>query len=103
MIRSYFNATAEQVKKKTGINGYGAPEFELVDVNVDCRKIEKTKLVRNDKGNEVLSSIEVWLPPDFERLPPQSVIIFDGQDETIITSGHIPGISENLYLRLFLQ
>ena len=103
MIRSYFNDTADKVKKKTGTDGYGDPEFELIDENVDCRKIEKAKLVRNDKGDEVVSSIEVWLPPEYERLPPQSEILFNGQAETVITSGHKPGISENLFLQVFLQ
>ena len=103
MIGSYFNATADKIKKKTGTDGYGDPEFEIIAENVGCRKIEKIKLVRNDKGDEVVSSIEVWLPPEFNRLPPQSEIVFHGEAQTVIKSGHVSGMSEDLYLQVFLQ
>jgi hypothetical protein len=103
MIRSYFNKTADEVKKKTGAGGYGEGEFETLGYDVDCRKKEQTRLVRNNDGNEVVSSIEVWLPPEFERLPAGSEIIFNEEAETVIKSGYVPGISEDQYLRVFLE
>ena len=103
MIRSYFNAVAEKISKKVGSDGYGEPELEDIAEEVECRKIERTKLVRNDKGNEVVSSIEVWLPPEFEKLSPESEIVFDGEKNIVINSGHVPGIVADQYLRVYLK
>lgn len=103
MIRSYFNAIAEKINKKVGNDGYGGAELEEIAEEVKCRKIERTKLVRNDKGNEVVSSIEVWLPPEFEKLPPESEIVFNGEKNTVINSGHVPGIVADQYLRVNLK
>jgi len=103
MIRSYFNAVAEEINKFVKSDGYGNPELEKIAENVECRKIERTKLVRNSKGNEVVSSIEVWLPPGFEKLPPESVIVFNGEDKVVINSGHVPGIVADQYLRVYLK
>lgn len=103
MMRSYFNSVAEKISKKIGNDGYGGPELEIVAEDVECRKIERTKLVRNDKGNEVISSIEVWLPAEFDILPPESVIFFNGEKKVVINSGHVPGIVDDQYLRVYLK
>ena len=103
MIRSYFNAVAEKVKKKIKEDGYGEAVLETIAENVECRKIERSKLVRDNKGDEVVSSIEVWLPPEFEKLPPESEIVFDGEDKVVINSGYVPGIVADQYLRVYLQ
>ncbi len=103
MIRSYFNATADEVKKKTSTDGYGGPEFKTIAEDVSCRMVEENQLIRNNEGNEVVSSIEVWLSPEIEKLPPGSEIVFDGQPETVIKSGYVVGLFENKYLRVFLQ
>ena len=103
MIRSYFNAVAEKINKKTGIDGFGKPEVDTIAEFAGCRKIESTKLVRNDKGNEVVSSIEVWLSPEFEKLPPESNIVFDGEEKIVIKSGYVAGFETNLFLRVYLK
>ena len=103
MIRSYFNAVAQEINQNVDVNGYGEPKFQTVGRDVECRKMEKTKLVRSVEGDEVLSSIEVWFSPDIEKLPPQSEIVFDGKARTVIISSYLPGISENICLQVFLK
>jgi len=103
VIRSYFNAEAEEVNKKVAVNGYGEPQLKTILRNISCRKMEKTQLIRSAKGDEVISSLEVWFPPEVERLPPQSELVFDGKKSTVIKSSYLPGIKDNICLQVFLK
>lgn len=103
MIESYFNSVIDKIKKFIKKDGYGDSKFETIAENVKCRKIERTKLVRNDKGNEIVSSIEVWLPPDIEPLPPESVLVFGEDENIVINSGYVSGLVTDQYLRVNLK
>ena len=103
MIRTYFNARADEVKKNTDYDGYSTPQLETIGYDVDCRKKETIKLVRNNQGKEVVSNVEVWLPPDVDILPTQSQLIFGDETFEVIKSGYVSGISDKKFLRVFLK
>lgn len=103
MIESYFNATVDKINNFLGTTGSGKKKTNLVGQDVDCRWKEEEKLIRDDKGNEVVASVEVWLPADTTKLTPQSEIVKDGKSYEVIRSGYKNGISSPMYLRVFLK
>jgi len=103
MIESYFNATVDEINNFLGTTGSGKKKTNPVGQDVDCRWMEETKLIRNDKGNEVVASVEAWLPSDTPKLAPQSEIVKDSKSYEVIRSGYKNGISSPVYLRVFLK
>ncbi len=103
MIESYFNARVDKINNFLGTTGSGKKKTNLVGQDIACRWKEETKLIRDDKGNEIVSSVEVWLSPDTIKLNPQSEIVKNGNSYEVIKSGYVPGIVNNKYLRVFLK
>lgn len=103
MIRSYINATAKSIKKKIDVDGYGDAVLEEIATDVDCRKMQKNELKQDDKGNEVIEKLEVWLPVNIGHLPTESEITFVDDEHKVISSELVSGIKEDIFLRVHLK
>lgn len=103
MIQSYFNATAESVKKRAGFDGYADPELVEIATDVECRKMRIDELKQDNEGKEVVSKIEVWLPASLDRLPSESTITFEGETHKVISSEFVPGLVVDQFQRVFLK
>jgi len=103
MIKTYFNAVAKSIKKKVDEDGYTDPVLEEIATDVECRKLQVDKLKQDDKGNELKSSIEVWLPENIDRLPAQSEIVFDKKKYKVISSKFATGITDKIFQRVHLE
>ncbi len=62
MVGDYLAQTLYR-KPTTGTDGYGQPSFGAVE-EFSGRWIEKRRLVRNDKGEQVVSEASVTAAPD---------------------------------------
>lgn len=103
MIQSYFNSVAESIKKRVDYDGYNKPNLEEIGTDIHCRKIRVDELKTTDKGKEVVSTVEVWLPATLNRLPSESTITFDGEEFSVISSEFISGLVVDKFLRVFLK
>ena len=49
-----------KLKKSTGIDEYAKVIYATSEIDIDCRIEDKIKLVKNSKGNEVVSTTTVY-------------------------------------------
>jgi hypothetical protein len=103
MIRSYFNAEAESIKLNTGPDGYGDAELSEIATGVSCRKMKIDELKKDNKGKEVISTVEVWLPGGIQRLTTESEIVFEGESFKVISSQFVSGLISESFQKVFLK
>lgn len=90
MITQQMNKKA-QWKKYLGSDGLGGHEY-LDPKDIKCKLKEKFKLIRNVKGEEVVSSFSLAV---FEDIQPQDIVIYKEREHTVIGIETAFDITEN--------
>ena len=86
MIRDYLNQTAIW-KRVVGQNMYGEPETEEKEIRV--RWEGKRRLVRDNKGREVVSEARVFC---VEPVKPGDLLEYAGREWPVIAVSTVPGL-----------
>lgn len=90
MITQQMNKKAKW-KRYLGSDGLGGHKY-LEPKNIKCKLKEKFKLIRNNKGEEVVSSFSLAV---FEDIQPLDVIIYKGKQYMVIGIESTFDITEN--------
>ena len=104
MIQSYFNNKAEEIKLFTGdTDTYNEPILEKIATDVKCRFIEQEKLIKKSGSEEIVSTAEIWLDPEIQKLKQRSVIVIDGNNYKVEKSGFVYGLKTKKYQKVFVS
>lgn len=94
MILGKLNQTATW-KQKTGQDAYSQPTF-AADRTINVRWENKRRLVRNSKGQEVVSEARVFC---IEAINPDDVFTFGGRDWPVIAVLEDPDLAGTVLYR----
>lgn len=100
--RGLLNQTAD-IKIFEGATGLG-PKYGPLQT-VRCRIENRRTMVRDADGNEVLSETRLFFYPESPatEMTPESVVIVDGYQRTIISVDKQFGLSELGYVEVMLK
>ena len=62
-LNRYLNQTATW-SKRTGINDYGEPVYELQSEPLTCRMEKRIRNVTDNTGREIVSTMTIYIAPD---------------------------------------
>ena len=90
------------------IDGYGAKTKTTAYSNVPCRWQEKFQTILDNKGQEVLARIEVWLPNTFNNstisIDIDYIFLYNSIEYDVIAYvNHINMSGEREYIKVFLK
>ncbi|MGB9613898.1 MAG: hypothetical protein ACPL3B_00120 [Fervidobacterium sp.] len=94
MIQDFLNQTAI-LKTATGFNEYGEPitDNKIIHIRWEGHR----KLVRDNKGNEVVSEARFFT---LEPIKPVDIVEYGGEEWTVITVSGIPDLDGELVYRV---
>jgi len=107
IVAGLLNQTITTISSTT-IDGYGAKTLTSVYSDINCRWQEKFQSVLDNKGQEVLAKIEVWLPNMFNNsvvsIDIDYIFLYNSITyEVIAFTNHVNMLGEREYIKVFLK